>query len=126
MTEYQAVREKRSKASTADVTDEIEQANATAESQQEMAADDSGKAYQVSGTGMLKKDEQEHAHKVGKDESAKTFDKAESFSDFLLGWHKKKTIVRPNPLLNEQKEHVTHAPSALYTILSGADQMLLS
>jgi len=47
-----------------------------------MAADDSGKAYQVNETGKSKQDELEHAHQVRNDETAKVFDKAESFSDF--------------------------------------------
>jgi len=82
VTEYQVVREKRSEVSTVTVTDEIDQVNATAESQQEMAADDSGKAYQINGTDVSKQDEQEHTHQVRNDENAKTFDNAESFSDF--------------------------------------------
>jgi hypothetical protein len=76
VTEYQVVREKRSEASTVIVTDEIDQVNTTAESQQETKADDSSKACQVNETDKSKQDEQERAHQVRKDERAKMFDKA--------------------------------------------------
>ena len=77
--EYQVVREKGSEASTVTATDEIDQVNETAESQQEMEADDSGKAY----PDESKQDGQERAHQAKKDERPTMFDKAESHSVFL-------------------------------------------
>ena len=64
--------------------------------------------HQVKKTGDSKQDDQEHVHRVTKDERAKMLDNVESF------------------LIHDQKQHATHVHPALYTVVSHTDRMLLT